>query len=95
MACVAPISLGVTIWQLVTQNGVRIDLLRIREAMDGTVVEQLAGIDYVRAAHTHRQEIRRVEKAAERRRAKEIRHHFEMSLFGSGKAINEGFFHLP
>ena len=62
--------------------------------MDGTVVEQLGGIDYVRAAHTHKQEVRRVAKAAERRRSKELRHHFEMSLFGSGKAINEGFFHV-
>jgi len=94
MALVTPISLGLTIWQLITQNGVRIELLRIREAMDGTVVEQLAGIDYVRAANTHRLELGRVEKAAERRRSKEIRHHFAMSLFGSGKAINEGFFHL-
>jgi ATP-binding cassette, subfamily B, bacterial len=94
MICVVPISIGLTVWQLITQKGIRIDLLRIREAMDGTVVEQLAGIDYVRAAHTHSQEIRRVEKAAERRRSKEIRHHFEMSLFGSGKAINEGFFYL-
>ncbi len=94
MACVVPISMTLTIWQLITQKGIRIDLLRIREAMDGTVVEQLAGIDYVRAAHTHPQEVRRVEKAAERRRSKEIRHHFEMSLFGSGKAINEGLFYL-
>ncbi len=94
MACVVPISMGLTVWQLITQKGIRLDLLRIREAMDGTVVEQLAGIDYVRAANTHPQEIRRVEKAAERRRSKEIRHHFEMSLFGSGKAINEGLFYL-
>jgi len=94
MACVVPISVGLTLWQLVTQNGVRLGLLRIREAMDGTVVEQLAGIDYVRAAHTHRQEIDRVEGAAERRRSKEIRHHFQMSLFGSGKAINEAVFYL-
>ena len=94
MACVVPISMALTVWQLITQKGIRLDLLRIREAMDGTVVEQLAGIDYVRAAHTHPQEIRRVEKAAERRRSKEIRHHFEMSLFGSGKAINEGLFYL-
>ena len=94
MAGVVPISIGLTIWQLVTQNGVRLDLLRIREAMDGTVVEQLGGIDYVRAANTHHQEVARVEKAAERRRFKELRHHFEMSLFGSGKALNEGFFHL-
>ena len=94
MACVVPISIGLTIWQLITQKGIRVDLLRIREVMDGTVVEQLAGIDYVRAAHTHTQELVRVEKAAERRRSKEIRHHFEMSLFGSGKAINEGLFYL-
>ncbi len=94
MACVVPISIGLTVWQLITQKGIRVDLLRIREAMDGTVVEQLAGIDYVRAAHTHTQELVRVERAAERRRSKEIRHHFEMSLFGSGKAINEGLFYL-
>ena len=94
MMGVIPVSLGLTLWQIITQKGVRIDLLRTRERMDGTVVEQLGGIDYVRAAHTHRQEVRRVAQAAERRRAKELRHHFEMSLFGSGKAINEGFFHV-
>jgi ATP-binding cassette, subfamily B, bacterial len=94
MLGVAPLSLSLTIWQIITQKGIRLDLLRTREAMDGTVVEQLGGIDYVRAAHTHKQEVRRVAKAAERRRSKELRHHFEMSLFGSGKAINEGLFHV-
>jgi ATP-binding cassette subfamily B protein len=62
--------------------------------MDGTVVEQLGGMDYVRAAHTHKQEIRRIARAAERRRSRELTHHFEMSLFGAGKAINEGLFHV-
>ena len=94
MACVAPISLGITFWQIATQNGVRLGLLRLREAMDGTVVELLSGIDYIRASHTHRQELLRVEGTAEARRGQELRHHFEMSLFGSGKAINEGFFNL-
>src|SRR5262249_44201093 len=94
MVGVVPLSLALTIWQIATQKGVRLDLLRSREAMDGTVVEQLGGIEYVRAAHTHRHEVRRAAKAAEHRRAKELRHHFEMSLFGSGKAINEGFFHV-
>jgi ATP-binding cassette, subfamily B, bacterial len=94
MVGVIPVSLSLTIWQLITQKGIRLDLLRTREAMDGTVVEQLTGIDYVRAANTHRQEIRRVARTAERQRAKEIRHHFEMSLFGCGKALNEGFFHI-
>jgi ATP-binding cassette, subfamily B, bacterial len=94
MAGVIPVSLGLTIWQLITQNGVRRDLLASREQMDGTVTEQLAGIDYIRAANTHDGEIGRVERVAEHRRARELRHQFEMSLFGSGKAINEGFFHL-
>jgi ATP-binding cassette subfamily B protein len=94
MAGVIPISLTLTIWQLMTQKGIRLGLLRSREAMDGTIVEQLSGLDYVRAANTHEQEVRRIAKAAERRRATELRHHFEMSLFGSGKALNEGFFHL-
>ena len=58
------------------------------------MVEQLSGIDYIRAANTHNREVLRVERVAEYRRAKELRHHFEMSLFGSGKAINEGFFHI-
>jgi ATP-binding cassette, subfamily B, bacterial len=94
MLGVAPLSLGLTVWQIVTQKGIRLDLLRTREEMDGTVVEQLGGIEYVRAADKHNHEVRRIARAAERRRTKELRHHFEMSLFGSGKAINEGFFHL-
>jgi len=94
MVGVVPVSLCLTIWQLITQKGIRLDLMRTREVMDGTVVELLSGIDYVRAANTDRQEIRRVARTAERQRSKEIRHHFEMSLFGCGKALNEGFFHI-
>jgi ATP-binding cassette subfamily B protein len=94
MAGVIPLSLGLTIWQLQKQKGVRLDLLRSRELIDGTVVEQLGGIDYIRASNTHRQEVDRVAQTAERRRAKELRYHFQMSLFGSGRALNEGFFHL-
>jgi ATP-binding cassette subfamily B protein len=94
MLGVVPVSLTLTICQLITQKGIRLDLLRTREVMDGTVVELLTGIDYVRAANTHRQEVRRVARTAELQRSKEIRHHFEMSLFGCGKALNEGFFHI-
>lgn len=94
MAGVIPTSIGLTIWQLISQKGVRLKLIRSREEMDGTVVEQLSGIDYVRAANTHRYEVERVAQSAEKRRRKEIRHHFQMSLFGCAKALNEGFFHI-
>src|SRR5262245_16100035 len=94
MLGVVPTSLWLTVWQLVSQKGVRLRLLRSREDMDGTVVEQLSGLDYVRAAHTHRLEVKRVARTAERRRAREIRHHLEMAFFGCAKALNEGLFHI-
>jgi len=94
MVGVIPASVTLTVWQLVSQKGVRLKLLRTREDLDGTVVEQLAGLDYVRAANTQRQEVKRVRHSAEKRRAREIRHHFQMSLFGAAKAINEGLFHV-
>ena len=94
MAGVIPASLTLTVWQLLSQKGVRLKLLRSREVMDGTVVEQISGLDYIRAAHTHSREVKRVARAAEKRRAREIRHHFQMSLFGSAKALNEGLFHI-
>jgi ATP-binding cassette subfamily B protein len=94
MAGVIPASVALTVWQLVSQKGVRLKLLRTREEMDGTVVEQLAGLDFVRASNTQKSEVKRVARSAERRRAREIRHHFQMSLFGCAKALNEGLFHI-
>jgi ATP-binding cassette subfamily B protein len=91
---VIPISTYLTIRQLMSQKGVRVQLLRCREEMDGTVVEQLGGIDYIRAANTHRHETARVARAAESLRKKELRHHLVMSLYGSGKALIEGLFHV-
>ena len=57
MMGVIPISVALTLRQLVTQKGVRVQLMKSREAMDGTVVEQLGGLDYVRAANTHAEEV--------------------------------------
>jgi ATP-binding cassette subfamily B protein len=94
MLGVIPVALYLTRRQLRSQTGVRLDLMRSKESMDGTVVEQLGGLDYVRAAGTQDREVGRVARAAEERRAKELRHHFRMALFGSSKALNEAFFHL-
>lgn len=94
MSGVIPVSLLLTMRQLVSQKGVRLALLHSREDLDGTVVEQLSGIDYIRTAHTHAREMKRVSQAAETLRVKELRHHFVMSLFGSSKALNEGLFYI-
>ena len=94
MAAVVPASTWITMRQLMSQKGVRVELLRYREDLDGTVVEQLEGIDYIRAANKHRYEISRIERAAEALRSKELRHQFVMSLFGSSKTLVEGLFHV-
>jgi ATP-binding cassette subfamily B protein len=94
MVGVIPVVVFLTVRQLISQKGVRLKLMRATEGIDGAVVEQLGGIEYVRAAHTHQLEVKRMARACEKRRAKEIRHHFQMSLFGCAKALNEGFFHI-
>lgn len=94
MVGVIPVSLTITAWQLLSQKGVRLKIMRSREELDGTIVEQLGGIDYVRAANTLDREVGRIAEAAEHRRATEIKHHFEMSLFGCAKALTEGLFYV-
>jgi ATP-binding cassette subfamily B protein len=94
MVGVIPVSITLTLWQLASQRGVRLKLMRLREDQDGTVVELLNGLDYVRAAHTHTHEVDRLGKAVERRRTKELGHHVKMSIFGCAKALTEGLFHI-
>jgi ATP-binding cassette subfamily B protein len=94
MAAVIPASLFITVRQIKSQKGIRIQLLQKREGLDGTVVEQLSGIEYIRAANTLPLELQRVEAAAEDRRQSEIKHHFAMATFDSLKALNEGFFYI-
>src|SRR5207302_4921565 len=94
MIGVIPSAVLLTVRQLLSQRGVRLKLMRNCEEIDGAVVEQLGGMEYVRAANTQQQEIKRMAKACEKRRAKEMRHHFQMSLFGCAKALNEGLFHV-
>jgi ATP-binding cassette subfamily B protein len=94
MVGVVPLAVLLTVRQLLSQKGVRLRLMRDCEEIDGAVVEQLGGMEYVRAADTCAQEVRRLARVTEKRRRREIRHHFQMSLFGCAKALNEGLFHV-
>jgi len=94
MLGVIPASIGLTVWQINSQQRVRLTLMRVNEEMDGTVVELLGGLDYVRVADTHAREVKRVARAAEHKRSKGLRHHVAMSFFGAAKAIVEGLFHV-
>jgi ATP-binding cassette subfamily B protein len=94
MLGVAPVAVFLTVRQLLSQKGVRLELMRCCEEIDGAVVEVFGGLEYIRAANTHDLEEERLTRSVERRRKTEIRHHFQMSLFGCAKALNEGFFHV-
>lgn len=94
MVLVIPVGLFLIVWQVSSQKGIRVALLRGKEKIDGTVVEMLGGIETVRALNTGNQEVAKVEEVAEAMRKKEIRHHIFMALFDSGKYLNEGLFYI-
>src|SRR2546430_7579405 len=94
MLAVVPVSILITIWQVNSQKGVRTDLLRAKEGLDGTVVEQLGGLEYIRAANTFPLEVSRIKTAAGSRQDREMKHGFAMARFDWLKALNEGLFHI-
>ncbi|HEX8078075.1 MAG TPA: ABC transporter ATP-binding protein [Chthoniobacterales bacterium] len=94
MLAVVPISILITVWQVNSQKGVRLELLRAKEALDGTVVEQLGGLEYIRAANTSPLEVSRVSMAAKSRQKREFTHGFAMARFDWLKAVNEGLFYV-
>lgn len=94
MVLVIPVGLFIIVWQVSSQKGIRVALLRGKEKIDGAVVEMLGGIETVRALNTENQEVAKIEEVAETMRKKEIRHHIFMALFDSGKYLNEGFFYI-
>ena len=93
MLAVIPVSILITIWQVYSQKGIRAALLQAKEGLDGTVVEQLGGLEYIRAANTYPLEVARVENAAKSRSSRELNHQFAMARFEWLKAVNEGIFH--
>ena len=94
MLAVIPISILITFWQVRSQRGIREALLHAKEGLDGTVVEQLGGLEYIRAANTSSLEVARVATAADARTKRAIKHHVAMARFDWLKAVNEDLFHV-
>jgi len=92
MAGILPVSGFIVVRQMMSQKGIRMDLMKTKEGLDATVVEQLGGIEYIRAANTHQNEADRVLVMADARRVKEIFHHTAMARFDCAKTLTEGLF---
>ncbi len=94
MLLVIPAGLYIIVKQIGSQKGIRIALLRGKEATDATVVEVLGGIETVRSLDTTGVELARIETSAETLRQREIKHHLQMALYDAAKYLNEGFFYI-
>jgi len=94
MALVIPTGLFIVFKQISSQKGIRVNLLRGKEHIDGAVVEVMSGLETVRALDTIKFETSRVDDIAESLRVKEIKHHIQMAFYDAGKYLNEGFFYI-
>ncbi|HYJ04548.1 MAG TPA: ABC transporter ATP-binding protein, partial [Chthoniobacterales bacterium] len=94
MLGVVPVSVLLTVWQVRSQKGIRLALMHAREGLDGTVVEQLSGLEYIRAANTMPVEVARIQTATQARREGEIKHGLAMARFDWAKGLNQGLFHV-
>lgn len=94
MILVIPTGLYLIVWQVSSQKGIRVALLRAKEQIDGKVVEMLGGIETIRVLNTAPYEVSKVEEVAERQRKIEMRHHVFMALFDAAKYFNEAIFYI-
>lgn len=94
MILVIPAGLYLIVWQVSSQKGIRVALLRAKEQIDGKVVEMLGGIETIRVLNTVPFEVSKVEEVAEKQRKIEMRHHIFMALFDAAKYFNEAFFYI-
>lgn len=79
-----------TMAQVRSQKGIRIELFRAKEGISAKVVELLLGIEYVRASGARRSEVSYSKGLARDLRAKEYRHHKWMMSYDAAKQLIEG-----
>ena len=92
MLLVIPIGLIIIFRQISTQQGIRIELLEEKVGMDGTVVELINGIEFIRVTDNAENEVTRFSDKSEELRRKEMKHHKSMALYDCLKFINEAVF---
>lgn len=89
-----PAPLLTAAWQARVQKGAGLDIQRLEEALGGALVEQLGGIEHLRAADMHDHEVGRVGRLAEEQYRRRVRQQVRSSLFESLKALNDWLFQI-
>jgi ATP-binding cassette subfamily B protein len=89
MAIVVPTGLALVLWQVRSQNGIRVEVARAKERIDGDVSAWLGLLDVIRTTGTEFFFNDRVREACLDLRARELQHHIAMSKFDAAKTVNE------
>jgi ATP-binding cassette subfamily B protein len=89
MAIVVPTGLALVLWQVRSQNGIRVEVARAKERIDGDVSAWLGLLDVIRTTGTEFFFNARVRDTCSDLRDKELRHHIAMSKFDAVKTVNE------
>lgn len=78
---------GVTTWQIVNQNGVRVSINRAREILGGEVVDAISNVETVKLYGAESSEVARVRDTSRALADREFVHHKAMAVFDVAKAI--------
>src|SRR5437764_283197 len=81
LACLVPALLYVTARRMTGEQSAGRASHRCREQVDGMLVEQLGGIEYIRAANTEGQEVRRVADVLADWRRQQVRLYLRTASF--------------
>ena len=92
MMLVIPIGVFIVLKQIKSQKGIRVELLKSKSEMDGTIVELINGIEVIRICDSLDFETNRFDNKSEFLRTKEMKHHKAMALYDCLKFINQAIF---
>jgi ATP-binding cassette subfamily B protein len=89
-----PVMLLLAAWQRRAQKQVRLAVQEADAALGGLLVEQLAGIEYLRSANMHAREIERVAQVADDRQRSESVQQLRAAFFEAAGALNDWAFQI-
>jgi ATP-binding cassette subfamily B protein len=92
LVCVIPAMLFLKMRQLTADPDLRAELIRSKDRVDGIVLEQFAGIEYIRAANTSGLESNRVAGVLDDWSKQQLRHYFQSILFTSWQVLSGWLF---
>ncbi len=82
-------SFALIMWQLNAQKGMYAELGKSQRYLDGKIIEQLEGMEYIRSANTLGLEVAKVSEVADQKRACDRRLMTRSSFFDVWKSLNE------